>query len=140
METKTLSKTEYIGSRIAAILPGFGIGHAIQERYSENGVLFTTGGVVLTLGAGGFFASSVLSAARQKSMSRPDLPVISFARWISLGAVVVGAGIRVWEAIDIWVLPSNYKVVEGQPFQIKPIAFHDSNANLNLGLSLNYSF
>ena len=47
--------------------------------------------------------------------------------------------LKSWEMVDIWMLPSHYKIVKENPIQIKPLAYYTQN-NMNLGLSLQYKF
>ena len=42
----TVSKTNYYAGGALSILPGFGIGHAVQGRWREKGWIFTAGEVV----------------------------------------------------------------------------------------------
>ena len=132
---KTISNGQYIGGGIATLFLGWGIGHAVQGRYGEKGWIFTAGGAVFTIGLSGVLYST-LKAAEEN----PDDPSLSGLGYGFLGLWLVGTGVKIWELIDVWMLPSHYKVVKESPFQIKPLAFYDQNTDLNLGLSLNYKF
>ena len=150
-DSKTLSNGRYIGGGAASILLGWGIGHAIQERYAEKGWIFTAGGALRAIGFSGFILSLLSSSIDlQKKFIKNhkdglfedgfpefEMPGLSY---FFLGAMVAGAGIKIWEMIDIWILPSSYKVVKESPFEIKPLAFYDPHTNLNYGLSLKYKF
>jgi len=132
--SKTISNGRYIGGGIAAIIPGWGIGHAVQGRWMEKGWMFTAGNLVIT---GGLIFSgvSLFSDAAEKGGEE------SLKTWggLTLALYLAAIGLKLWEVADAWMLPSNYTIVKESPFQIKPLAFYDQE-NLNLGLSLNYTF
>ena len=132
--SKTISTGRYMGGGAASFILGWGLGHAIQGRYSERGWIFTAGGALVTLGSVGLLISTVND---KKSGSKTNLSVSSYFLAI---ATLVGSGLRVWELIDIWLLPSSYKVVKESPFEVKPLAFYDPNTSLNYGLSFKYQF
>ena len=76
--------------------------------------------------------SSFISSASKKN------PKIS---WTATGLLAAGTAIRIWELIDVWMLPSHYKVGERKTLQFYPLVFYDQKSkNLNWGLSLNYRF
>ena len=130
--SKSLSNGQYIGGGVASIFLGAGIGHAIQGRWMEKGWIFTVGGLVTGIG---YVASSTLFAVKSYETKTLD----KGTGGVALAFLLAHLGLRVWELIDVWMLPSNYTVVKESPFQIKPLAFYDQE-NLNLGLSLNYTF
>ena len=129
----TLSKGQFIGARIASILPGFGIGHAIQGRYGESGWIATAGGVMMAIG-GLWLGSSLVphpSSAENREVSISGAVVV----------MTVGLGIRVWEMIDVWKIPYDYKAVKAKTLQFYPLVFYDQKSkNLDWGLSLSYRF
>lgn len=125
---KTLPSGRYIGGGIVTLFLSWGIGHAVQGRYAEKGWIFTVGGATSTIGTIGLYVDL------NKNIS------LSWVGYGFAGMVLVGLGLRVWELIDVWMLPSNYTLVKEKPFQIQPLAFYDQNTDLNLGLSLNYKF
>ena len=71
---------------------------------------------------------------------QPDNKFISGLAYASWGLGLIGLGIRMWEIVDVWLLPSRYRIVKENPFKLKPLAFYDSNNQLNYGLSLSYQF
>ena len=140
-ESKTISNGQYLGGGIASIIPGWGIGHAVQGRYWEKGWIFTVGDLVFV---GGYLTSVFLlvddlQTAALKGDSRKVGSATKKFSGLSLAFLVGLIGFRAWEIIDAWNLPSHYKVVKKSPFQIKPLAFYNQD-KLNLGLSLNYNF
>ena len=128
---KTISKERYIRGGVASMLLGFGIGHAIQGRYSERGWIFTAGGAIFIVSTIGFVSSF-------RGRSSNTFKTNSFSDYAFLGLMFVSIGGRVWELIDAWML--DYKIVKKSPFEIKPLAFYDPYKKLNYGLSLKYSF
>lgn len=94
-----ISQTRYIVGGILATYPlGFGIGHAVQGRYSDKGWIFTAGELasIAVMFAG--FGDCSYSSNRYESCSG--------------GLVVLGAfafvGFRIWEAIDAWAVPPEH--------------------------------
>ena len=148
-DSKTISHGKYIGGGVASVLLGWGVGHAIQGRYSEKGWIFTAGGALMTLGfvaLGSNFKYIIVyylfSFLGDMFLSEEDryadgLPGVIY---LYLGATFVGLSLKVWEIVDAWVLPPHYKVVKESPFEIKPLAFYDPNTKLNYGLSFKYKF
>ena len=140
-ESKTISNGLYIGGGVASIIPGFGIGHALQGRYWEKGWVFTVGNLVFI---GGYvtFAFVLAEDLQTAALKGDNLKVMSGGKkfvGLSLAFLLGILGFKVWEIVDAWNLPSHYKVVKESPFQIKPLAFYNQD-KLNLGLSLNYNF
>ena len=131
---KAISQGQYVVGGLAGIFPGFGIGHAIQGRYAEKGWIFTVGS--FSMFAGGFGAVFFGMGAGYDSNN----PLLIGAAYVFLGVMVIGVGLRIWEIVDAWMLPSHYKIVKEKPFQMKPLAFYDSNSQFHYGLSLNYQF
>ncbi|MCY4321651.1 MAG: hypothetical protein OXC37_04545 [Bdellovibrionaceae bacterium] len=129
---KTISVGNYVGGGFAGTFIGFGIGHAIQGRYAERGWIFTAGGLSTILGCSGAVFFGIGAG------DNPDNTLLYSAFYASLGVCFVGSIIKIWESIDVWWLPSKYKVADF--FQLKPIAFYDTNRQFNSGLSLNYQF
>ena len=133
-DVKTISKGKYIVGGVFGFVLGFGIGHAIQGRYAERGWIFTLGNLSLISGLSGavFFGVG--------AKYQPDNKLIYGVAHACLGLGLIGLGISLWEKIDIWLLPSHYKIVKESPVKIKPLAFYDSKKQLYYGLSLNYHF
>ena len=138
---KTISTGQYIGGGVASLLLGWGVGHIIQGRYSKKAWIFTAGSAVAAVGSIGFLFSFRSSRSKAMESNTPaEALSMSGAGYAFLGLTLVGAGVRIWELIDVWMLPSHYKVVKKSPFEIKPLAFYDSYKNFNYGLSLKYKF
>ena len=130
---KTILQGSYIGGGFVGTFVGFGIGHAIQGRYLKKGWIFTAGSILIPVGyVGAVFFALGAGYSGEKA--------VYGAAYTSLGVMILGLGLKIWEIIDVWMLPSHYKVVKEKPFQIKPLAFYDSDNKFHYGLSLNYQF
>ena len=128
---KNISQIKYISGGLASIVFGGGLGHTIQGRRTKN-LIFLSGTILFFIGA------QVEFIYRMTHLKR-EIP-LDANRKIGLGVLAIGSAIRIWEMIDVWILPSNYKIVKESPFQIKPLAFYDLGAQFHYGLSLNYRF
>ena len=140
--TKTISNGRYIGGGVASIFVGFGVGHAIQGRYKEKGWIFTVADLIAI---GGYFTSAVLLVGDAMDAAESgegiNTGAVKTKGGMALAFLAVGIGVRVWEMVDAWMLPSHYKVVKESPFQAAPlISWNPMNSSWDLGLSLKYKF
>lgn len=94
IEPINISRGQYIAGGVLGTIPGFGIGHAIQGRYTEKGWIFTLSQLASLL------ASSYFSA--QGNPLGVSLSYISFGIF------------RLWGLIDVWWLPSSYQITSHQ--------------------------
>lgn len=95
-----MSTTRYVLGGVLGTYPlGFGIGHAIQGRYSEKGWIFTVGELssiaVLAAGLGSCFGDA---------LSSNDGDCNTGGGLVFLGAFGF-VGFRVWEIVDLWATP-----------------------------------
>ena len=152
---KSLSKGQYTWGGVASIIPGFGLGHALQGRYMERGWIFTVSEPTIFIG---FVVSSFIflltsqkvwtnipqlkEPSSNKGMNTNEkvrgIEVHTIFGILSISLFVAFIGVKIWEAVDAWVLPSDYKVVDSS-FKIQPLAYYD-RGNTSLGLSLQYRF
>ncbi len=88
------SMPAYIAGGVLGAGMGFGIGHAIQSRFTEKGYIFLTGELLATTAMVGMFSDCAFSLG---SRCRSDSSQI--------GAVWLFVGLRIWEAIDLWYTP-----------------------------------
>lgn len=92
---------KYIAGGIVGSAVGFGIGHAIQDRYLPLGLIFTVGeslGVIAyAYGLAEGITNGLISGSTSSSNNGFGLAL--------LGAGVI-IGLRVWEIVDIWVTGS----------------------------------
>ena len=138
----TISNGLYIGGGVASIFVGFGIGHAIQGRYGEKGWIFTVADLVAI---GGYFTSVVFLAGDVMDAAEAGETIsagtVKKKGGLALGFLAAMVGVRIWEIIDAWMLPSHYKVVKESPFQAAPlISWNHMNSSFDVGLSLKYKF
>ena len=115
---KFISSLRYIAGGLTSVFPGFGVGHAIQGRYSEA-VFF-----MLAEGA------TVILAVKTEDEEELSKLLITFS----------ALSFKLWEMGSAFKLPSHYKIVNQSPFQIKPLAFYDSDRSFHYGLSFKYKF
>ena len=135
--TKTINNLKYAVSGGLSVIPGFGVGHALQGRYMEKGWLFTVG-ELLTLG--GFLLMGPSFSVRWFEIEFTDdvIDILSFNFLVSVSLFVIFIGFKIWEAVDIWILPSNYKVGT-KSFLIKPLVSYNQK-DMFLGFSISYDF
>ena len=128
------------GSFRIPLLSGWGIGHAIQGRYSDRGWIFTvaTGtlytGVVASLL---FFSAEALNTAAETTDEKTQqLRVLGSIAKMGTFVIVAGAGIigvSIWNIVDVWDLPSHYKVAKEKPFSVKPLFAFYNEEEMDIG-------
>lgn len=104
LERGPISTGEHIGGGVAALFLGFGIGHAVQGRWSDRGWIFTLGetaSVGLMIYGLTRTASCTLDATDGGGCSDSGLG------WIAGGAIAM-TGLHLWETIDAFVAPMSY--------------------------------
>ena len=161
---KTIHQWQYIAGGVLGTypFPGFGIGHAIQGRWTKTGwihtVLQLSLGValsyvsykrleplfealpglltsVITLGITGKMPdiSDMGSPPRSEEIER----TLDILFWSVFTALLVA---KTWEAIDVWTLPSSVRITAGQKkLQLAPSFFSYKN-EVFPGLGFKYSF
>jgi hypothetical protein len=148
-EKQTLSvgevtSQEHVVGGILGIYPGFGLGHVVQDRWSEKGYIFTAGQLgslaVLTLGVGSCLGSTIQNSPNNQKESCNN------------ALVVVGAisflGFKIWEIVDIWAGPAiqnrKYRKVKEKMAEMELTSWEFSPMLNPLeksgGLVLSYSF
>jgi len=97
---RTINQGRYIGGGVASIFLGFGIGYAIQGRWKEKGWIHTAlqGGMLLT------YISVVFTAGADHNSAVAGLGT-------TLGIGIAILGIRIWEMVDVWLLPDSIKII-----------------------------
>jgi len=90
-----IPKGKWIAGGIVAYVVGFGIGHAVQDRYSDRGWIFTVGEVGSL--ASIIYGFSVLSHDIEGNWDRGGGYIV--------GGIIGTIGFRVWEIVDAWVAP-----------------------------------
>ena len=103
----TISMTggQYVAGGIVSVLVPFGLGHAIQGRWSTDGWKFTV------------FPLASLGLAGAACMNGHNC-------WdaFTLGMFAIGVG-RIWEMVDAWATPTGYgdRYYAGRPPRISPV-------------------
>lgn len=123
-KTKHISVGQYVAGGVLGTVLGLGMGHAVQGRYGEKGWAFT----VLKSG-------SIIAA-------------FAFAAGESKGGVVLSLitlfGISIWELIDVWWLPSSYKVGQhknNNNFYVTPVLYsYNDSLRPALGVSVGFKW
>lgn len=133
LEQGTLPTGQYVVGGLLSIYPGFGIGHAVQGRYSDMGWKFTVGEVtsIVVLAAG---ISDCVDELFDKDRNCNNSMVLIGA----LGYL----GFRVWEIVDAWYAPyanqQRYYQLKNQ--STNTVRFIPVTGKDKLGLSLTYTF
>ena len=142
--TKTMLNGQYVGGGVVSLFVGYGIGHAIQGRYMERGWIFTAS----ELGVLAVFMSTLIYSLKDvisdDYQPNDNIEYVTYimdhaAKPLPLISLLAFVGVRIWEVVDVWNLPSDYKIVKESPFQLSPLYVYNRN-NLDLGLSLKYRF
>lgn len=90
-----ISDARYVIGGILGVYPGFGIGHAVQGRYSQRGWIFTVGEVGSLMA---FVLGAVNCWGTTNSSGSCD------GTGITIGALGY-FGFKIWEIVDIWAAP-----------------------------------
>lgn len=90
---------------------GFGSGHIPYEMYRSRGWIFTVGetGALLLAILG---ASGINNECTEFSNGRKTCDDVSGSRFALAAGVLGFIGLRIWETIDVWTIPSarNYEI------------------------------
>ena len=145
-----VSKTNYYAGGVLGVLPGFGIGHAVQGRWMEKGWIFTAGEIVSATGLVYFALGFIdgLPSAKEIVDHYSDDP--NSGSSISTGTFIKGAvalvfltlflGFKAVETVDAWSFSHHhYKVAEESSYQLKP-SYYSYNGADAVGLSLNFKW
>ncbi len=110
LETGPISEASWVMGGIVGTWLGFGLGHAVQGRYADHGLIFT-GGELLTITVGiaalleGMFDNTVCVPGVGCSAGESNREL-----WIAVGfGSFLGFGIlRIVEAVDVWTGPARW--------------------------------
>lgn len=103
-DSHKLSRDRYVWGGITGTVLGFGIGHAIQERYKEKGWIFT---LTDALGVGTILGGYVDLNIRYREHGKTgDASVGTVIPGLIIAGVGVAVlfGFRIWQAIDLWTV------------------------------------
>lgn len=128
MEVGEISTARYITGGILGTYPiGFGIGHAVQGRWTQGGWIFTAGevGSLGLLLAG--IAGCVDNAFNSDNCSGGEAALITTG-------IIGFVGFRIWEIIDVWAVPPghNKKFRELKDYIEKAPAKPEAKTSLDL--------
>lgn len=90
LEKDEISVGKYVTGGILSYVLGFGVGQAIQGRWSDDGWFFTVGEAAAV-------TSMIYGASRCCQHQR--------GQGYILGGALAFVGLRVWEVVDAWVVP-----------------------------------
>lgn len=135
LERGEISTTRYVVGGVLGTYPlGFGIGHAIQERYSDRGWIFTVGelGSIVVAAAGMGDCVTNWSSSGSCNGGLFFLGIFSFV------------GFRIWEIIDLWAVPpelnERYRELKhrmGDNITFRPVFVPQANGGF-LGLQMTF--
>jgi hypothetical protein len=105
-----VSTAQYVVGGITATVFGFGVGAAIEGRYTKVGWIFTTGEVVFATAAlidiYAHTVSSGLVAGFSSALGAPTPSnALSYIGPVGIIGLAGYGGLRIWEIIDGWVSP-----------------------------------
>ena len=136
---ETISEGQYITGGVIGTVFGFGIGHAVQGRWTKTGWIHTTlqvGGVVVVT-ASYLWALPLMFTPDEKG-------TVTVMGIILLTTIVTGGvafwGSKIWEIVDVWRVPSSMKVVSKKRLYMAPTLYSQNNQGHFLGMKLQYSF
>jgi hypothetical protein len=96
-----ISTGEMVAGGLVGSFFGLGIGHAVQGRYLDKGWIFTVG----ELAGGSLVIFGIVQCLEQHELDDGDcddaIPLL-------VGGLLVNAGFRVWEIIDVWAGPPRH--------------------------------
>ena len=130
----TLHKAQFIGGGKAGTIFGFGIGHAIQDRYLPLGLVFTLT-ELMAIGGATFtclpFVNRLFTTQRVRWKKRAPFCALS---------LLVLYGFKAWEIYDVWSLPSSYKLIS-RTWQIAPTySYNDFTESNDLGIAFKWNW
>jgi hypothetical protein len=105
-----ISDGAHIGGAVASLFFGFGIGQAVQGRYSETGWIFTLGEAA----SFGLLIYGIVEAFGGTCLSRDEFGFCTNRETNSSGGVMIAGGLigllvfRVWEIVDAFGGPPKH--------------------------------
>lgn len=129
-----ISEGRQVSGGILGTYPlGFGMGHAIQGRWQDDGKFFT----YTELGALGLMAAS--GPCVGKIFSNADNDCGGLQEVLLLSGLISFVGLRVWEIVDVWKAPGKqnrrYKHLKDR-LEALPDAPSESKAEPDLSLNI----
>ncbi len=90
---------EIVGGGLLGTFFGFGLGHAVQGRWGDNGWIFTGG----EIGAMAVMFSTMADCIDETL----DGPQTCHEEWLAFSAIAFGV-LRLWEIVNVWSGPARY--------------------------------
>ena len=122
---RRLSTSHYVTSGLIGSIVGFGTGHLIQGRYWDKGWIFTLA------------STSIIGSGALLAITGHNL-IPQAANIIAISILATATGVKLWEAFDIWKLPSSYEVAS-KNLELSPLFFAHNDTSY-IGLSLNWKW
>lgn len=99
LEVGEISTARYVTGGILGTYPiGFGVGHAIQGRWTQGGWIFTAGELGSLAAVVGGIAGCVDNTFRNDHCSGLESTLI-------VTGIIGFVGFRIWEIVDVWAAP-----------------------------------
>jgi hypothetical protein len=100
LEIGEISTTRYVVGGVLGTYPiGFGLGHVVQGRWSEDGAIFTWGELASLAVVLGGLAGCERNGEWDCPGGNQALIVTGFIGFV---------GFRIWEIVDVWATPISY--------------------------------
>lgn len=139
-QRKKMSNSRYTIGGIAAIIPGLGIGHAIQGRWMESGWIFTAS----QLGAATIVAYATTSCLNERDRDRNLGRCFEDGtkRVIGTTAYAITLGLRIAEIVHVWKIDHDkYEIVtkpkeQTTTYSLLPYFHGDGTTGVQLAVSL----
>lgn len=97
LERGEIVEARYIAGGVVGSITGFGIGHAIQGRYPDDGWIFTvTEGVSITVLYAGLISCLANSTVGNNCNGSGGVALAGFLGFL---------GFHIWEVVDLWASP-----------------------------------
>ena len=131
---------QYIIGGILGTYPGFGIGHAVQGRYSDKGWIFTVGElgavVLMVAGAADCFSSTNYDSNNNNCNSGSGTLLVGVLGYV---------GLHIWEIVDVWWGPheqnERYRQIKGrlgESWTVAPTFIPIASGGGTMGLRLTF--
>lgn len=95
-----ISQGQVVAGGVVGTLFGWGLGHAIQGRYSDKGWIFTVGEAVSLL--------AIVAAVNSCFDSNSWKDNCDSEATLAVAGYIGFFGLRIWEAVDVWAGPGSH--------------------------------
>jgi hypothetical protein len=101
LEQGEITDGRHVGGGVAAFVFGFGVGQAVQGRWTDTGYIFT-------LGEGASMVAVVYGLGRALSCVDTDTSCNNDGGAWMLGGLLAYTALHVWEVVDAFVVPPRH--------------------------------